>query len=592
MEAPFRSAFRSAESAYEKAISLLPPALAYRAALIRSDIGYRFLGGRRSHERENIIDSLELVFGDGWTPGGFDRVARDYFRVRSCAQVDMRLSGGGKALLGLAEVRGREHLEAALQGGKGAIIASAHFDSPWSCFSLIGGLGFPITVVARWSWKPDARLKRNLPYVYLHRPNILRNSLGSAVQIANVLKSNEFVGMLIDADVAEDDPSTPMTFDFLGGKVALAPGATTIARLTGSPVIVVMLHRTEDWRHQVLEIFPPVTAGSDPVAAFARCLVPIEERIRRYPAQWDKLPAAGKMIRPMEAFLRLARRTSGFRRFEDPQKEDSLRRLAEFFDTFEISAAYRSLLLLLKGETIDAEWKGARETLESYVARRAVCNLAATNYNRVFSGLARIVQKGNTTSGEIRGYFASLAGGSSVWPDDEAFSSAWQTAPICSVISSDRIAYILRRVNETYQAEGTDTGPVGDLAIEHIMPSQWHAAWPLPDGSRGLTPQELVENKVGGPAADASRERDSLIHTFGNLTLVAQPLDTTISNSGWETKKPEILKSSRLQINLQLQSYDAWDEDAIRLRGRELFERARGVWPGPAPHPGLGVTRS
>jgi len=393
--------------------------------------------------------------------------------------------------------------------------------------------------------------------------------------------------MLVDADVAEDDPSTPMTFDFLGGKITLAPGATAIARLTGSPVIVVLLHRTEDWRHQVLEIFPPINAGSDPVAAFSRCLVPIEDTIRRYPAQWDKLPAAGKMIRPMEAFLRLARQTNGFRRFEDPQKEDSLRRLAEFFDTFEISAAYRSLLLLLKDGTTDADWKGARETLESYIARRAVCNLAATNYNRVFSGLARIVQKGNATSGEIRGYFASLTGGSSAWPDDEAFSNAWQTAPICAVMSSDRVAYVLRRLDETYSTGVTYMGPVGKLAIEHIMPQQWHAACPLPDGSRGLTPQELVGGKEGGSAADASRKRDSLIHTFGNLTLVAQPLDTTVSNSAWAVKKPEILKSSRLPITLRLQSYDAWDEEAVRLRGRELFERAREVWPGPASHPGV-----
>lgn len=305
METPSRRALLSAERIYEgfilPVVSFLPATLAYGVALFRSDFIYRFLGGKKSPEHQLILDSLQLIFGDRMTPRERDRIARDYSRVRSCAKVDfMRLSGGRKALLGLVEVRGQEHLKAALEGGRGAVIASAHFGSPLSCFSLIGALGFPITVVARWSWRPGSRIKRSLRY--LHRPNIMRDVLGSAVQASNLLRQNEFVGMLLDADVREDDPSKPLTFDFLNGKVTLAPGATAVARLTGSPVIVVLLHRSADWRHQVLDISPPIAVGSDPVTAFGRCLAPIEAAVRLYPAQWEKLPVAGKRIRPMGTF--------------------------------------------------------------------------------------------------------------------------------------------------------------------------------------------------------------------------------------------------------------------------------------------------
>jgi lauroyl/myristoyl acyltransferase len=54
----------------------------------------------------------------------------------------------------LVEIRGKEHINDALSAGKGAIIGGAHFGSPSNCFALLGALGFPITVVAGWSFNP------------------------------------------------------------------------------------------------------------------------------------------------------------------------------------------------------------------------------------------------------------------------------------------------------------------------------------------------------------------------------------------------------------------------------------------------------
>ena len=57
----------------------------------------------------------------------------------------MRLRGRAEPLERLVEVRGREHLDAALAGGKGAILCSAHFGSYVSAFSLLHASGFPLT---------------------------------------------------------------------------------------------------------------------------------------------------------------------------------------------------------------------------------------------------------------------------------------------------------------------------------------------------------------------------------------------------------------------------------------------------------------
>lgn len=67
-----------------------------------------------------------------------------------------------------------------------------------------------------------------------------------------------------------------------------------------------------------------------------------------------------------------------------------------------------------------------------------------------------------------------------------------------------------------------------------------------------------------------------------NPTIFAQALKSTVSNSAWSDKKPELLQFSLLPINQALHGLTSWDEDAIQKRGRKLFERALKLWPAPS----------
>jgi len=283
-------------------VAFLPAPLAYGVALLRSDLRYR-IGGATEPSRMETVHALKLLFGDRLTPRKRDNIARDYARMRSCETIDaMRLLGRGKALTGLVEARGLEHLKAALASGKGAVLCSAHFVSTRNLFPLIGALGFPVTGIAWWSYGDEGkknklrklfyRLGHDTPVTpHMRRPNIerRRRNLGPAVQGAKVLRQNEFIGIMLDASLRPNDPSRPMEFNFLNRKAILAPGATTIAQITGAPVIMVLLRRSADWRHQILEITPPVRVEGDPINAFRQCLVQIEAAIERYPAQWEAL---------------------------------------------------------------------------------------------------------------------------------------------------------------------------------------------------------------------------------------------------------------------------------------------------------------
>jgi hypothetical protein len=69
------------------------------------------------------------------------------------------------------------------------------------------------------------------------------------------------------------------------------------------------------------------------------------------------------------------------------------------------------------------------------------------------------------------------------------------------------------------------------------------------------------------------------MHSFGNLTLLTQPLNAAVSNGAYVVKRPEILKQSALALNRYFQDVQTWDESQIENRGKILFEAARAIWP-------------
>ena len=168
----------------------------------------------------------------------------------------MRLRGRARSLGKLVEIRGREHLDAALAGGKGAILCSAHFGSCSSAFSLLHASGFPLTTIGRWEWNQRSCMssaeRRFWDLVYARRllrhrqrPNIepLPGRFQVAAQAAVALRANEVVTILSDAAPLDADQARTVEVPFLGRQARLLPGVVTLARLTGAPVLMVFMYR-------------------------------------------------------------------------------------------------------------------------------------------------------------------------------------------------------------------------------------------------------------------------------------------------------------------------------------------------------------
>ena len=274
----------------------LPPSLGYRIACWRGDWFFWSQAGKRAE----MVRNLRLVLGDEVSPAAAQRVTRDWFRFASCEVVDLkRLRHQAQPLRRLVEIRGREHLEAALAAGKGAIICTGHFGSHSSAFSVLHASGFPVTTIGRWWYKytPDiSAAERRLWDLYLRpvrrhrqRPNIepWPGRVQVALQAAAVLRGNEVVTICSEAPPLDAELNRTIEVPFLGRQARFLPGVVTLAQVTGAPVLMISVHRAADYRHQVLEISPPVPMEGETAIAFERCATAIGAAITAHPAEWD-----------------------------------------------------------------------------------------------------------------------------------------------------------------------------------------------------------------------------------------------------------------------------------------------------------------
>lgn len=289
-----------------RVLAFLPAVLGYRIACLRGDWLLRTEAGKRAHLASNV----RLVLGSEVGADAAQAAVREWFRLSSCEALDvMRMRNKARPLRRLVDIRGREHLQAALAAGKGALLCSAHFGSFDSGFSMLGASGFKVTTIGRWQHKYTTGLskaeRRFWDLVYTrplqrlrYRPNIepWAGRLEVATRAAAALRANEVVTISIDVPTLQCDRARAIEVPFLGGRARLLPGVVTLARLTGAPVLMCFLHRSADYCHQVLEISPPVPVDGETAEAFGRCAAQVSAAITASPAHWQYLASTADLV--------------------------------------------------------------------------------------------------------------------------------------------------------------------------------------------------------------------------------------------------------------------------------------------------------
>jgi hypothetical protein len=244
------------------------------------------------------------------------------------------------------------------------------------------------------------------------------------------------------------------------------------------------------------------------------------------------------------------------------------------------------LMWILRWSAIDMpaqQRTKAITAVESWIVRRALTRATAKDLNRMVLDLLRALDNdGPARAGDtVETVLATQQAESRYWPDDQTLHHVLETQPIYKVLTRSRMRMLLEALEDSLR------GPLGEgqacprnLTVEHVMPQAWREHWGA--------------DVEGDHNAEA--ERDQLVHTLGNLTLVNGKLNPTLSNRPWtdsdtatrgltgKGKRDYLLRHSQLNLNAVLvaQHEATWAEHDIRKRTSKLIHRISSIWPRPA----------
>ena len=226
----------------------------------------------------------------------------------------------------------------------------------------------------------------------------------------------------------------------------------------------------------------------------------------------------------------------------------------------------------------ESEFVKALNVVESWMVRRMLVRATTKNYNLVVAELVALVHKSDRAiaGAVIERYLAGQSSGSRYWPDDAEIREELATLLAYRRLGRGRLRMVLEAIEDYLrgwrngkQGLGDERVARGKLAIEHVMPRRWVTYWPLQDGSEA--------------------DRDRIIHTFGNLTLLTGRLNSKVSNGPWlgtGGKREGVEAHDVLLLNRELlkKAGEKWTDDAIRLRTQELADVVIQIWPVPPNH--------
>lgn len=198
---------------------------------------------------------------------------------------------------------------------------------------------------------------------------------------------------------------------------------------------------------------------------------------------------------------------------------------------------------------------------------------------RIFLALTKNLRKDGFSAENVKKLLLEQTGDSGLWPDDVRFREAWLHKPLYGPLNSPKLVHLFTRLNSIYMSSKAEALAFAQQpSVEHLMPQEWIPNWKLPDGSKGLTLQELYQASENDLRAIATRKRDDALQCLGNLTILSTGLNSAQKNYGWQQKLPVMLQHSLLPLNQTFSGATLWNEDSIRERGTDLFTRALQIW--------------
>jgi len=244
------------------------------------------------------------------------------------------------------------------------------------------------------------------------------------------------------------------------------------------------------------------------------------------------------------------------------EQDEQLRLAFKDLRELKVEVAYPLLLELysdFKAGTLEhAELLSAVRLIESYVFRRAICEIPTNSMNKTFARMGTSLKKDRYLE-SLKAAFLLLPSYRR-FPSDDEFHRKIQSKDIYNFRSK---SYWLRRMENFGRKERI---LVDEYTIEHIMPQADNKPEKLPT---------VWRDELG---SEWERVWETYRHTLGNLTLTGY--NSEYSNNAFKLKCVHEFgfKFSPLKLNEGIAEFEKWDESAILKRAAKLADKALAIW--------------
>lgn len=261
---------------------------------------------------------------------------------------------------------------------------------------------------------------------------------------------------------------------------------------------------------------------------------------------------------------------------------------ARIIETMELAATTPVFLWIISPnhKLSESQINVGLSALESWVVRRTLLQMTSKDLNKLIVALLKLLSSTDISEAgyEIRRFLSRQESPTRLWPSNDVLVSELGSKRLYGYIKQNRIAVVLRAIEEHKRAMDPkygDTPLSASVTIEHITPKKWREHWTT-------EPPLTLEDEA---------QRDRAIHTLGNLTLIPQALNSSLSNRPWTDIEAKDLASGGLsglgkwsilsQFNLQvlnkeiLEHHESWTEQDIEERSFALARIIAEIWQGP-----------
>lgn len=276
-----------------------------------------------------------------------------------------------------------------------------------------------------------------------------------------------------------------------------------------------------------------------------------------------------------------------YKRLIKPSENSAFERLANRLLDMDISTIYPLLLYIeCEDKILIDEKEKIYKYLDSYITRRFLCGMTTKNYNNVFLEYLKFIAK-HKDAEQFKNHLLAKTAETNVWPSDTLLKEKLMERSIYREErnrsrSISNILLEIEKMQRTRKQEKVTFSNTG-LTIEHVLPQKWYEYWSLDEGY--ISEEDfnksayavLVEEDTDG-LYHRIEHRNKMLHTIGNLTILTDALNPSISNSEFSVKQKEIANQSTLILNTYFNGLSKWDEDDILKRSEIMYELIRQNW--------------